>query len=639
MHPTEGSRPPFHRSRSATDAGLVAAALLLLVLLLVSTTHVPLPSTTDVSNAQTTARGPSFPTVIQHLVIVMMENKEATQVLSQAPYQNYVAKTYGYASSFWSVHRSSAIDYVAATSGTTRTGLKQAIVNVGDLVEAAGESWAGYMQGMPTPCYLGTGTTSSGYYSGHNPFLRYSDITSNSTRCDRHVVNFAAWNQALSSGTLPNYSWVSPDIHNDSDDASIAVGDAFLRGFLSPLVNSSLFASTAIIIVYDEGSGTDHGPYGEGGGNIYCAVLSPISHGVSKIPYLTFSLLTTTEWLLGLGRTGLNDSWQSYPPMVDLFGVPTVTVSGSVRSSSGAAITGANLSNSVNTWTTSGRDGQYSVTVPVNVPYMLTTTAPGYAPNATSINVTSATIRGFTLSTAYRVTGKVVSSAGTALSGVTVSWPPGDRFFTTTTNASGGFLLEMPNGTFPVTASRAGYGTATVSVTISGRNVALGSIALSSGGTPPPAPSSTLYKLQVRATTLQNVPIVGASVQYAPESGGKTVTDHPTSSIGWTSDKAPNGTYVIWINASGYQPAVTHATIGGSDISVRVKLSPANVETKVPGTIEGRAPLLASGVGTSTNSRSLGDPPLLPFPGLGPSLLLGGAGVLLLWGLLRTRGR
>jgi uncharacterized repeat protein (TIGR02543 family) len=101
-------------------------------------------------------------------------------------------------------------------------------------------------------------------------------------------------------------------------------GDAWLHSFLPPILNSTAawVRSTLFLITYDEANLTDtRGIYGTtGGGIVYTAAVGDCAtpHYTSATPYSTFSLLTTTEWLLGLGRTGHHDNWSTYPPMKDM---------------------------------------------------------------------------------------------------------------------------------------------------------------------------------------------------------------------------------------------------------------------------------------------------------------------------------
>ncbi|MFI5414165.1 MAG: hypothetical protein ACHQ16_00610, partial [Candidatus Lutacidiplasmatales archaeon] len=48
----------------------------------------------------------------------------------------------------------------------------------------------------------------------------------------------------------------------------------------------------------------------------------------SSTQYDDYNLLTSTEWLLGLGHTGHNDNWSANSPMQDLFSFPNKKLHG-----------------------------------------------------------------------------------------------------------------------------------------------------------------------------------------------------------------------------------------------------------------------------------------------------------------------
>jgi hypothetical protein len=300
--------------------------------------------------------GISFPSPIRHVVVVMMENQNYSTVLAEGPFEAHLAHSYAQATDDYSVHHYSVPAYLAATSGVDYGGFGvYSVKNIGDLADSAGRTWAAFEQDMPRPCDL-TNNWSDGYEAAHNPFIMYKDIESNTTRCDAHDLTWSSWTNDVKLNSIPNFSFITPNATNDDHNSSIPVGDAWLRSWLSPLINdSAVFSNTAFIISYDE-SGNDSSPpvNGSSGGHVYTVVVSPYSRGLtSKAFYNTFSLLTTAEWLLRLKSDTLgNDNWTLHPPLRALFsfgssssvvtfaesGLPTstdwsVTLGGAVQSS------------------------------------------------------------------------------------------------------------------------------------------------------------------------------------------------------------------------------------------------------------------------------------------------------------------
>jgi PKD repeat protein len=340
-------RPLVGRAAVARSACLLSFAAALLVALPVLPDLPGSSGTPPPTGLRPNGSGLTFfPTPIHHVIVIWFENRALGQVLRQnAPFEHYIASHYAYAGQFYSVRHDSEPDYLAGTGGIDPNFFsdgRYTTKNIGDLTKAANETWAGYFEGMPYPCD-GSQTSlewSQGYEVTHDPFVQYSDIWDSPSYCQSHVLNLTAWNTSLQSGTIPNYAMIEPDIWHDQHSGTLAAGDAWLQSIVDPILNSSLASSTAIFVTYDEsqngglgGSPIDDSGFNSSfGGNVFTGVISPYSKlgGYnSSHPYQTYSLLTTTEWLLGLGQTGTGDNWSLYPPMYDLFNFhPKDTVPG-----------------------------------------------------------------------------------------------------------------------------------------------------------------------------------------------------------------------------------------------------------------------------------------------------------------------
>jgi hypothetical protein len=271
--------------------------------------------------------GQKLPTPICHVFIVYFENQEVNWTLDHGPAFKYFADTYAFAAQFYSTRHFSYPNYEAATSGHDTNYIHPVnAVNVGDLIEASNVSltWKAYMQSMPFPCDQNNSPPQ--YKIDHDPFVEYNDVISNPSYCAKHVVNFTAWDTSESTGVFPSYGFLAPNATDDCWLSSIKPCNAWLDSWLSPIVNSSVFRSSVFFLTFDEGATNDtQGVNGtKGGGHIYTAAVSPYAcaGGRSNYDYNAFDLLTTTEWLLNLGRTGVNDSWSVHPPMKDLFCFP-----------------------------------------------------------------------------------------------------------------------------------------------------------------------------------------------------------------------------------------------------------------------------------------------------------------------------
>lgn len=301
-----------------------------------------------------------FPTPIHHLIVIFLENHGRSDTLANGTFERYLAGQYASATNFHGMTYDSLQDYMYATSGA----FSPVVSSVPQLIDRAGETWSAYMQSMPVPC--DRNASANGLYTpNHDPFVQYDYVTASAAYCASHVLPLTDWYSAVANGTLPNYVFVTPNVLNDSYNSSVIFADQFLQGFLDPFLNSTLFASSAVILTYDSNAQENPPPGTPGSGVVYFAAVSPYAHRdfASNVFYNDNSLLTTTEWLLGLGHTNHNDNWAIDPPMVDLFDfAQTYSVSGTV-SYQGTPVTGAIVSGSGYAVSTNASGG-FSIPMP-----------------------------------------------------------------------------------------------------------------------------------------------------------------------------------------------------------------------------------------------------------------------------------
>ncbi|MCI4344087.1 MAG: alkaline phosphatase family protein [Thermoplasmata archaeon] len=241
-----------------------------------------------------------------------------------------LANSYAYAAEGYAVTHPSEPNYLALTGGSVfgRSGTDAYAVlpnaSIADLLELRGLSWGEFAQSMPHPC---DATDAYPYMVKHNPFVFYQDIVNNTSRCDHHVLNFSSWNADVASGNIPNYAFITPNMINDGHDTSTSYADAWLSGWLQPLLSKPFAASTLFIVTWDEGATNEGYTVGNvtlGGGNIFTVFVSPytLHGGAFAAPVSHYNVLTTTEWLLGVGSLGTNDTVTAFPPMTGMFHSP-----------------------------------------------------------------------------------------------------------------------------------------------------------------------------------------------------------------------------------------------------------------------------------------------------------------------------
>jgi len=251
------------------------------------------------SAGATTAPVPDF----EHVIVVVFENKEASSVLGNAaaPTFNSYARRYATLTRYYAVTHPSLPNYIALVSGSTRgitsncTTCTVNAPNLVDTVEAAGKTWKAYAEGLPSRGFLGA--ASGRYAKKHNPFAYFRSITANASRRAR-IVPLGELALDLRAGRLPDFAFVVPDLCSSMHDCSVAVGDAWLRRVLTPLLG---LPNSVVFLLFDEGATSVRG----GGHTPALAVGTAVQRG-ARYRGLTghYGVLRTIEDAWGLPRLG-----------------------------------------------------------------------------------------------------------------------------------------------------------------------------------------------------------------------------------------------------------------------------------------------------------------------------------------------
>ena len=199
---------------------------------------------------------------LDHVFVIMMENTSYDDLLSpdntNTTFIQHLAVTNGLADNYFGVTHDSLPNYIAATSGQTwgsnSDDTAQAPLfdheNLVDQLEAAHVSWKAYMESLPFPGDLVDTTPDGLYVRKHDPFLMYPDVYNNPARAD-NVVPLTQLTTDLSSGKVPQFVWITPNICNDMHGGATACpfpnsptdakqaalykdGDTFLRTWVGP---------------------------------------------------------------------------------------------------------------------------------------------------------------------------------------------------------------------------------------------------------------------------------------------------------------------------------------------------------------------------------------------------------------------
>jgi hypothetical protein len=245
-----------------------------------------------------------------HVTVIVMENKAAPDVVGSAssPYVTALAHRYAIATRSYAIRHPSLPNYLALTSGSTQgitsdcTDCHVAARNIVDQLEAVPISWKAYMEDLPAPCSRVAAT--AGYAKKHDPFMYYDDVARNPRRCAK-VVPFTQLASDLRRGALPTFSFIAPNLCDDTHDCSVATGDRFLAGLVPRLLRES-GPHGFVVLTWDEGTSAAGCCTDARGGRIATIAAGPdvLRHARSAEPVDHYGVLRTIEAALALPPLG-----------------------------------------------------------------------------------------------------------------------------------------------------------------------------------------------------------------------------------------------------------------------------------------------------------------------------------------------
>lgn len=219
------------------------------------------------------------------------------------------------------------------------------------------------------------------------------------------------------------------------------------------------------------------------------------------------------------------------------------SITGSVKTTAGAAIAGASVGYGGGTATTDA-NGNYTLTgVPVGT-VQLGASASGFQSVTQSVTVSggATSTANFTLTAAPAggtVTGKITNaSSGAIVASATVSWSGGS----TTSNTGGIYTLtNVTAGTQNITAVKTGYLARTLPVGVTGGATSTLNI-----------PIATAGKISVKVVTSSGAAVSGATVTIKGGVISTTVSGSSSSTGLFTTNWIPIGTYTVTVAKSGF---------------------------------------------------------------------------------------
>ena len=316
----------------------------LAVILLLMAGLIPSLGATVRADAATTVPRPD------HIVVVLLENEDAGSIMgsSEAPYLNDLAAQGASMTQSYAVTHPSQPNYLALFSGSTQGVTNDDCPknfpgrpNLGSQLLAAGVSFTGYSETLPTAGYTGCEVNKPGgnYRRKHNPWVDFTSLP-------------ASTNQPFSAFThdyakLPRVSFVVPNMCHDMHDCSVGTGDTWVKQNLDGYAQWAKTHNSLLVVTFDEAGGNDSNQIAT------LIVGGPVRPGPSAERMTHYTLLRTLEAAYGV--PGLGNA-AKVPPLTSIW-KPAPQPTGVVNGSFEHGLTGWSTSGTVSNSPTSRHGG------------------------------------------------------------------------------------------------------------------------------------------------------------------------------------------------------------------------------------------------------------------------------------------
>lgn len=268
-----------------------------------------------VFNAPSAHATPAPGKYFDNVVTIVMENAgenssdpySGAYVIPTSSYQTSLANAHSWASGYSGVAHPSLPNYLALIGGSTFGCTSDTCISPGslsnsNLIDRLGTlTWQAYAEDYPANQQCSLTTSSGNYASKHFPFVYFSDITNNATRCNNLFATTAGSDAQFLTAlntTMPNYLWLTPNLCNDGHDCGQSTADSYLSTLVPKILNSLEFTTkrSVLFITYDEGGGMHPNDW------VYSVVMGPqaLTGYKSLNQFSHYSWLHTVEVNWGL---------------------------------------------------------------------------------------------------------------------------------------------------------------------------------------------------------------------------------------------------------------------------------------------------------------------------------------------------
>ena len=281
-----------------------------------------------------------------HVVVVMEENLSYASVVQNAawPNLNHLIATGALATNYYANSHPSIGNYFMMTTGQllTTNDSSTTVWNVDSLARrmlAGGATFRVYAEDVPRG-YLGGNTAS--YLVRHNPIARLSDVAGNATVANTVLWPFTQFYADVQSNSLPELSFIVPNIYHDAHNGSAQAADAWLQAYVvnevAAMPEFKAGGDGILLVGFDEAAASDS-TYG--GGHVAQVFWGPgVRAGYaqrSATIYQHASLLRTMTEALGLANPP--GAAAAAPSMAEFFSGATLSGVTVTQPSAGATVT------------------------------------------------------------------------------------------------------------------------------------------------------------------------------------------------------------------------------------------------------------------------------------------------------------
>jgi phosphatidylinositol-3-phosphatase len=283
---------------------------------------IALPLAVGVGIPSAAALGDNAPSLPRpdHIVLVIEENHSYNQIIdsSDAPYINSLAAQGAVFTQSFGVTYPSQPNYLALFSGSTQGITDNSCPhtftthNIGHALLAAGLTFAGYSEGLPSVGSLICGVGL--YVRKHNPWVNRQDSAANGLPA---TANLPMTNFPADYSKLPTVSVIVPnqinDMHNGKGPEAIRTGDRWLQEHLDAYVQWAQRHNSLLIVTWDE----DHMKENN---RIVTLFVGPMVQAGRYGQWIThYNVLRTIEDLYGLSH---DDPNTDVAPITKIWKVP-----------------------------------------------------------------------------------------------------------------------------------------------------------------------------------------------------------------------------------------------------------------------------------------------------------------------------